>query len=153
MARFWSDSRRSRIIINMNLSRFFIVSLLVASFSPIARADLRVAMVLPGSDNDKGWNQMAREGLDQIKKELKAETQIVTNVKSADFYSRISNFAEDGFDVVICHGGEFEKVAKEAAKTYPKTHFIVGGCPEHVPDAIAVQFLTRDRSPLLRVVT
>src|SRR5882757_2786189 len=102
-----------------------VTALLFASllFVLPARAELRVAMVLPGSDNDKGWNQMAREGLDKIKSDLKAETQIVTNVKSADFYSRVSNFAEDGFDVVICHGGEFEKVAKEAAKAYPKTHF------------------------------
>jgi basic membrane lipoprotein Med (substrate-binding protein (PBP1-ABC) superfamily) len=106
-------------------------------------------MVLPGSDNDKGWNQMAREGLDRIKSELNAQTQIVTNVKSADFYSRISNFAEDGFDVVICHGGEFEKVAKEAAKNYPKTHFIVGGCPNDIPGAIAVEFMTRDASQLV----
>ena len=39
----------------------------------------------PGSDTDKGWNQMAKEGLDQIKKELKAQTKAVTNVKSSDF--------------------------------------------------------------------
>src|SRR5580693_1447329 len=88
----------------------------MCSIALTARAELRVAMVLPGSDNDKGWNQMAREGLDRIKTELHAQTQIVTNVQSADFYSRISNFAEDGVDVVICHGGEFENVVKEAAK-------------------------------------
>jgi basic membrane protein A and related proteins len=117
-----------------------------------ASAEIRVAMVLPGSDNDKGWNQMAREGLDRIKKELKAQTQIVTNVKSADFYSRISNFAEDGFDVVICHGGEFEKVAKEAARNYPKTHFIVGGCASEIPGAISVEFSLRDASELAGLV-
>jgi basic membrane lipoprotein Med (substrate-binding protein (PBP1-ABC) superfamily) len=114
-----------------------------------ARGELRVAMVLPGSDNDKGWNQMAREGLDRIKTELHAQTQIVTNVQSADFYSRISNFAEDGVDVIICHGGEFENVAKEAAKNYPKTHFIVGGCPNAIPGAVAVDFETQDASQLV----
>jgi basic membrane lipoprotein Med (substrate-binding protein (PBP1-ABC) superfamily) len=132
--------------------RYWIVLLGISFFSQASRADLRVAMVLPGSDNDKGWNQMAREGLDSIKKELKADTQIVTNVKSADFYTRVSNFAEDGFDVVICHGGEFEKVAKEAAKNYPKTHFIVGGCPNEIPGAISVDFMTRDASKLVGVV-
>ena len=55
---------------------------------------------------------MAREGLDRIKKELKADTKVVTNVKSSDFYNQISNFAEDGYDVIICHGGEFEKAAR-----------------------------------------
>lgn len=111
-----------------------------------------MAMVLPGSDNDKGWNQMAREGLDRIKAELGAETQIVTNVQSADFYTRVSNFAADGVDVVICHGGEFEKVVGEAVKNYPKTHFIVGGCPNDIPGAVAVEFMTRDASQLVGVV-
>src|SRR4051812_31819062 len=96
-------------------------------FSFPALADLKVALILPGSDTDKGWNQMAREGLDQIKKDLKAQTKAVTNVKSSDFYNQISNFAEDGYDVIICHGGEFEKTAALAAKTYPKTKIIVGG--------------------------
>jgi basic membrane lipoprotein Med (substrate-binding protein (PBP1-ABC) superfamily) len=137
----------------MRLTQFLSVLLLAGVLPSLAAVgELRVAMVLPGSDNDKGWNQMAREGLDRIKTELKAETQIVTNVKSADFYSRISNFAEDGFDVVICHGGEFEKVAKEAAKNYPKTHFIVGGCPNDIPGAIAVEFMTRDASQLVGLV-
>src|SRR5947209_20342757 len=137
----------------MKLTHFLGVLLLVALLVPAAvAADLRIAMVLPGSDNDKGWNQMAREGLDRIKKELHAQTQIVTNVKSADFYNRVSNFAEDGFDVVICHGGEFEKVVKEAAKNYPKTHFIVGGCPNDIPGAVAVEFMTRDASELVGVV-
>src|SRR3954466_11003208 len=128
------------------LIRLVLVTLGLAVPAGAALAEFKVALILPGSDNDKGWNQMAREGLDRIKKELKAETQIVTNVKSADFYSRLSNFGEDGFDVVICHGGEFEKVAKEAAKNYPRTHFIVGGCPNEIPGAIAVEFMTRDAS-------
>jgi basic membrane lipoprotein Med (substrate-binding protein (PBP1-ABC) superfamily) len=127
----------------------FMISLLVATnISLCAFADLRVAMVLPGSDTDKGWNQMAREGLDRIKTDLHAQTQIITNVQSSDFYSRISNFAEDGVDVVICHGGEFENVVKEAAKNYPKTHFIVGGCPNEIPGAVAVDFDTKDASRL-----
>ena len=140
----------------MTLSKFiarFVASLVaMLTLCTAARAGSKVAMVLPGSENDKGWNQMAREGLDQIKKELSAETKIVTNVKPADFYNRISDFAEDGFDVVICHGGEFEKVAAEAAKNYPKTTFIVGGCPNKIPGAIALDFMTRDASQLVGLV-
>src|SRR5687768_3536239 len=94
---------------------------------------LKVALLLPGSDTDKGWNQMAKEGLDQIKKELGAQTKAVTNVKSSDFYTQISNFAEDGYDVIICPGGEFEKAAAQAAKAYKRTKIIVGGCPVDVP--------------------
>src|SRR3954464_14261157 len=114
-------------------------------------AALKVALILPGSDTDKGWNQMAREGVDLVKKELKAETKVVTNVKSSDFYNQVSNFAEDGYDVIICHGGEFEKAAAQAAKRYRKTRIIVGGCAVDVPGATVVEFMTRDASELVGV--
>src|SRR5438128_580310 len=99
------------------------------SSAPASSGKFRVAMLLPGSDTDKGWNQMAREGLDRIKAELMAETRLVTNVKSSDFASQIDYFAGEGYDVIICHGGEFEQTVANAAKKYPKVKFIVGGCP------------------------
>jgi basic membrane lipoprotein Med (substrate-binding protein (PBP1-ABC) superfamily) len=117
-----------------------------------ATAELRVALILPGSDTDKGWNQMAKEGLDAIKKDLKARTKAVTNVKSSDFYNQISNFAEDGYDVIICHGGEFEKAAAQAAKTYPKVKIIVGGCPVDIKGVTSVEFMTHDASELVGYV-
>lgn len=131
--------------------------LLVAALSALllslsASAQPKVALLLPGSDTDKGWNQSAREGLDLIKKELKAQTKAVTNVKSSDFYNQISTFAEDGYTVIICHGGEFEKAAAQAARTYPKTKIIIGGCPVDVKGAVAVEFLTRDASTLVGYV-
>lgn len=112
----------------------------------------QVAMILPGSESDHGWNQMAREGLDRIRAELGAETKLVTNVKPSEFTSQINYFAADGFDVIICHGGEFEKDVAKAAAAYPKTRFIVGGCPTDVPGAVAVEFLARDASYLVGVV-
>jgi basic membrane protein A and related proteins len=106
----------------------------------------RVAMILPGSDQDHGWNQMAREGLDRIKSELKAETKIVTNVKTGEMANQLSYFGGDGFDVVICHGQEFASDVAKAAPRFPKTCFIVGGCPTEIPGALAVEFDARDAS-------
>jgi basic membrane lipoprotein Med (substrate-binding protein (PBP1-ABC) superfamily) len=108
----------------------------------------RVALILPGSDQDHGWNQMAREGLDRIKSELKAETKIVTNVKTGEMANQLSYFAGDGFDVVICHGQEFASDVGKAAPRFPKTRFIVGGCPTEIPGAVAVEFEARDASYL-----
>jgi len=108
----------------------------------------RVAMILPGSDQDHGWNQMAREGLDRIKNELKAQTKIVTNVKTGEMANQLSYFGGEGFDVVICHGQEFASDVGKAAGRFPNTHFIVGGCPTDVPGAAAVEFEARDASYL-----
>jgi basic membrane protein A and related proteins len=112
----------------------------------------RVAMILPGSDTDKGWNQMAREGLDRIKGELGAETKLVTNVKSSEFGSQIDYFAGEGYDVIICHGGEFAQAVEQAAKKHPAIKFIVGGCPTNIAGAVPVEFLARDASYLVGVV-
>jgi basic membrane lipoprotein Med (substrate-binding protein (PBP1-ABC) superfamily) len=108
----------------------------------------RVAMILPGSDQDHGWNQMAREGLDRIRNELKAQTKIVTNVKTGEMANQLSYFGGEGFDVVICHGQEFASDVGKAAPRFPKTHFIVGGCPTDIPGAVAVEFEARDASYL-----
>lgn len=135
------------------MTRLTFLFLLICGLSlPAAAAKMRVAMILPGSDTDKGWNQMAAEGLERIKKDLGADAKLVTNVKAADFYNRMSDFAEDGYDVVICHGGEFEKAAARAAAAYPKTHFIVGACPNDIPGAISIDFATHDASELVGLV-
>jgi basic membrane lipoprotein Med (substrate-binding protein (PBP1-ABC) superfamily) len=139
------------------MTRFFLLFLLICGALfltplPARAAKLRVAMILPGSDTDKGWNQMAAEGLQKIKKDLDADTRLSTNVQAADFYTRMGDFAEDGYDVVICHGGEFEKAAAKAAAAYPKTRFIVGGCPNDIPGAVSIDFLTRDASQLVGLV-
>jgi basic membrane protein A and related proteins len=112
----------------------------------------RVAMILPGSDSDHGWNQMAREGLDRIHRELSVETKLLTNIKPSEFTAQINYFANEGYDVVICHGGEFEKDVAKAAAAYPKTHFIVGGCPTDIPNAVSVEFMARDASFLVGLV-
>lgn len=112
----------------------------------------RVAMLLPGSDTDQGWNQLAREGLDRIAKELGADTKIVTHVKTSDFATQIDYFAAEGFDVVICHGFEFGSKVAEAAPKYPNVAFIVGGYPEAIAGAASVEFLAKDASHLVGIV-
>ena len=112
----------------------------------------RVAMILPGSDTDKGWNQMAREGLDRIKSELGADTKLVTNVKSSEFAGQIDYFAGEGYGVIICHGGEFAQAVEQSVKKHPSVKFIVGGCPTEIAGAVPVEFLARDASYLVGVV-
>ncbi|HEV8291374.1 MAG TPA: BMP family ABC transporter substrate-binding protein, partial [Tepidisphaeraceae bacterium] len=59
---------------------------------------------------------------------------------------QLSYFGGEGFDVVICHGQEFASDVAKAAPRFPKTHFIVGGCPTEIPGALAIEFDARDGS-------
>src|SRR5438132_7822620 len=103
---------------------------------PAGAKNFRVAMILPGSDQDHGWNQMAREGLDRIKNELGAQTKIVTNVKTGEMANQLSYFGGEGCDVVICHGQEFASDVAKAAPRFAKTHFIVVGLPTDMPGSV-----------------
>ena len=98
--------------------------------APEAPAALRVALVLPGSISDKGFNQSAYEGLLMIESELGAETAFSENTPVADFQQVYRSYGDQGYDVIIGHGFEFGEVALEIAPEYPDTYFVVTNNPE-----------------------
>ncbi len=86
---------------------------------------LRVALVLPGSINDKGFNQSAYDGLQLIKTKLGLETTFSESTPSANFERVFREYADDGYDVIIGHGFEFGDVASKVSKDYPNQIFLV----------------------------
>ncbi|MCH3917968.1 MAG: BMP family protein [Spirochaetia bacterium] len=86
--------------------------------------DLKVALVLPGTANDKGWNQEAYDGLMEIKK-MGCQTACSEKVAASDFESVFRGYADRGYDVVFGHGTEFEDAAKAVAPDYPNTMFCI----------------------------
>jgi len=86
---------------------------------------LRVAVVFPGSINDKGFNQVVYEGLLQIEKEMGAEIGYSENTPIADFVSVFRDFADQGYNVIVGHGFQFGDIAMEVAPDYPDVKFIV----------------------------
>ena len=83
---------------------------------------VRVALVLPGSINDGGWNQGAYEGLAALTGD-DFETAFTENVPQADIPSTVEGYALDGFDLVIGHGFEFGTTVSELAPEHPGTNF------------------------------
>lgn len=86
--------------------------------------DVKVALVLPGSANDKGWNQEAYDGLEKIK-DLGCETAYSENVQASDYETIFRGYADQGFNVVFGHGTEFEDAAEKVAEDYPDTIFCI----------------------------
>jgi basic membrane protein A len=99
--------------------------------APTAAAKkLRVAMVFPGSINDKGFNQGGYDGLVMVKDKLGAEIKFSENTPVANYVQVYRDFADQGFDVIIGHGTEFGDIALKVAPSYPKIKFIVDSNPE-----------------------
>lgn len=84
---------------------------------------LKVALLTPGPVSDSGWSAMAYEGLKNIESELGAETAHVQATDSA-IKDNMRRFAQDGYNLIIGHGFEYNEPALEVAKDFPKTVFV-----------------------------
>lgn len=89
----------------------------------------RVAVVVPGSTADMGWNYSAKEGAERIERELKLSepVSLLENVAASQRKSALREYGRSGYRLVICHGYEFNQVVKEIAGEFPKTVFVVSG--------------------------
>jgi basic membrane protein A and related proteins len=126
-----------------------------ASAAPSAGKDfstIKVALLLPGSANDKGWNQSAYEGLEEIKA-LGCETAYSESVAASDYEAVFRGYADKGFDVVFGHGVEFGDAATAVAKDYPNTMFCITSSDLSVaPNVCSLQNLNNEQGFIAGVV-
>ncbi len=94
-----------------------------------AGAPLRVALVLPGSAGDRGFNESAAEAARELRERHGAEVALAEMTAPVDFEKTFADFASAGFDLVIGHGFEFGDVAARVAPSYPGTYFFVTNNP------------------------
>jgi basic membrane protein A len=86
---------------------------------------MKVAVLLPGSPTDQGYNADGQRSADMIKKQLGADVTITQNVSvpnQADVYRQ---YASKGYDLVIGWGGQFTDGAVTVAGEFPKVQFLV----------------------------
>ena len=108
------------------LCLFTIGFLLIANTNLYAKTHekFKVAMLLPGSISDAGWNALAYEGLKAIEKELGAEISHAETRTPTDQEEQFRSYALDGYNMVFGHGYEFQDPAKAVAPDFPETVFI-----------------------------
>lgn len=114
--------------------------------------DVKVTLVLPGSANDKGWNQEAYDGLEKIK-DLGCETAYSENVQASDYETIFRGYADQGFNVVFGHGTEFEDAAEKVAEDYPDTIFCITSSDiSQDPNVCSLQNLNNEQGFIAGVV-
>jgi basic membrane protein A len=100
----------------------------------------KVGLLLAGSASDGGWNQLAKEGMGALTKELGASISVIQKVSGDKAGDELRDYAADGYDLVIAHGYEFLNPAAEAAKASPGTRFAVSGADVAKPGIITIDF-------------
>ncbi len=88
-------------------------------------AALKVALLLPGSINDKGWNATAYEGLMTAEKDYGIEGAYQENVAQSDMEGVFWDYASDGYDLIIGHGYQFGDAAEKVCVEFPDVDFVV----------------------------
>ncbi|HBT47541.1 MAG TPA: BMP family ABC transporter substrate-binding protein [Peptococcaceae bacterium] len=86
---------------------------------------LKVALLLPGTINDMGWNAIAYEGLKLAEKNYGIETSYREKVSQSEMEEAFRGYANQGFDVIMGHGFEFGDAAMKVAKDFPNVKFVV----------------------------
>ncbi|MFN8457073.1 MAG: BMP family protein [Anaerolineae bacterium] len=91
-----------------------------------------MGLLIPGSANDQGWNQIAYDALKRIEKELGAEISYVELEQNpAGFEKAFRDYASQGYQLVLGHGFEFQDPALTVSKEFPDTVFFISSSRIH----------------------
>lgn len=96
-----------------------------AAATTATASGLRVAIILPGSVKDLGYNADGERAAKMMTDELGAETALTENVPIANQTDVYRQYANQGYDLVIGWGGQFTDGAVAAASEFPDVKFLI----------------------------
>ena len=115
--------------------------------------DYEVALLLPGTVNDKGWNQEAYEGLQMIEKETGCQTAYSEKVAATEYENVFRGYADQGFNLIIGHGYQFADAAMKVAPDYPDSMFCITSADVYQePNVCSLENLNGEQGFLAGVV-
>ena len=91
-----------------------------------APSEFKIALVTDvGQLNDRGFNQLAYEGLQRAEKDLGVQIRVAQSRSAADYLPNYTSLARQGFDLVIGVGFAQGESIAQAAKSFPDTKFAI----------------------------
>lgn len=97
--------------------------------APVVKEKTKVAVLFPGVVTDQSWNQFGYEGLKLAAEECGLEIGYSENVSQDEQIEVLRNYAAEGYDIIIGHGGEYSDSIGMVAKEYPDLKFGVADGP------------------------
>lgn len=95
-----------------------------------AKKEIKVALIVSSTIDDKGWCQAMHDGIQQAIAELPAgkiaDYKAVENTQPADTMTAIRTYVNLGYNIVIVHGSQFRAQVEEAAAEFPEVMFAFG---------------------------
>jgi basic membrane protein A and related proteins len=78
-----------------------------------------------GGLNDRGFNQLANDGLQRAVKELGVEGRVISSQKNSDYIPNLGTFGQQGYDLIVGNGFLMGDAVASSAKRFPKSKFAI----------------------------
>jgi basic membrane protein A len=89
-----------------------------------AAKKIRVGLVTDiGGLNDRGFNQLANQGLERAKKELGIEGRVLVSKQNSDYIPNLSTLAQQKYDLIIGNGFLMAAAMNTVASKFPGPKF------------------------------
>jgi basic membrane lipoprotein Med (substrate-binding protein (PBP1-ABC) superfamily) len=86
-------------------------------------SQMKVVALLSGVITDNGWNQICYESVQNIGEKYGVTAEYIESIAVSDMSEYIRMYGDEGYDMVIVHGSQFESNVVELAASYPETMF------------------------------
>jgi basic membrane protein A len=86
---------------------------------------IKVGALFPGRVNDKAFNQIGYQGLQEAEKEFGIDLSYRESVPQPEYESTMRDYAQRGYDLVLGYGFQFADAAGAVSKDFPEVKFIV----------------------------
>jgi basic membrane protein A len=95
-----------------------------------------------GGVDDRSFNAAAWAGVQRAKAQLGVDGRYVESKSEADYKTNLTQYANQGYDVIFAVGYKMEDALKEVAPQFPKIKFAIvdGNAPSGAPNCAALQF-------------
>jgi basic membrane protein A and related proteins len=91
-----------------------------------SKPKIKVGLVTDiGGLNDRGFNQLANDGLERAKKELGVEGRVITSSKNSDYIPNLGTFGQQGYDLIVGNGFLMGDAVATSARRFPKSKFAI----------------------------
>lgn len=87
--------------------------------------DSKVVFLTDGLFSDAGWGAFGYNAAQSLEAEYGYNVDFKENVAIPDISSTLTEYANDGYGLIIAHGFEWGKPAIKISKNYPDTKFII----------------------------
>jgi basic membrane protein A len=78
-----------------------------------------------GQLNDRGFNQLAYQGVKRAQSELGVEMRVLESASDSDYVPNMSSLADEGFDLIIGVGFAQGEAVDTVANEYPDARFVI----------------------------